>query len=295
VSSTPRREPITFGRVVLERRPDGLHFTLLPPGLFRGARESLFSRLVGIGAWYAILLMVSLQVLVFGSGSTVSIWGLVSYTGFGFVGLVAPFLLPVVRARSSGSISATADLLTIERRDLFWNRRWSWERWELLAIVPGGLWIIDWNDRYYLFPERDRAEMAWVSDWLSAAFDLDNGAPHTLGVVLLQGLQEEPVPARLYTRPGRLTIHCTDSPWPYFRFDATPTPPFLPWPRFFSANKPHPLAPGEASCRIETDGSARLQLTPSGTRFQLTLSCQDGAGLQRALACFWGAADTAEP
>jgi hypothetical protein len=226
----------------------------------------------------------------FSSHPPESVGELVSCTGLGLLGLVAPFLVALARARSSGSISVTADLLIIQRRDLFWSRRWTWKRWELLAIVPGGLWIIDWNERYYLFPERDRDEMAWVADCLSEAFDLDQGAFHTLGVVLLQGPEEKPLPARLYARPGRLTIHCTDSPWPYFRFDARPVPPFLPWPRFRSS-KPFSLAPGEATCRIETDGSAKMQLVPSGTRFQLTLSCKDGAGLQRTLACFWGAAE----
>jgi hypothetical protein len=288
VSAAPQGERTSYRRAVLERRPGGLEITLLPPGFFRRLRENFYGGLLTGLAWYVIILLAFLY--VFNPHSPASAGEIVTCTVVGSLALVTPFLVAVARARSGGVISVTGDLLTIRRRGLFQSRRWNWKRHELLAIVPGSLWIIDMGERYYIFPERGRDEMAWVADLLSAAFDLDDGPPGSLRVQLLQGSLRKPVPARLHAWSGRLVVYCPDAPWPYFRFLAVPAPLFWQWHKIVAPGKPFFLAPGDASCRVETDGAAKLQLTPSGTRFHLTLHCADGNGLQHALARFWGAA-----
>jgi hypothetical protein len=290
VSTAPPGGPTRYRRAILERRPDGLQLTLLPPGFARWRWDQLYVGLILGAIWCGIACVLLLERTGPDLNHPPPLRGIGGWLSVGLLGLVAPFLYATVRALSSGSISVTGDLLTVRRRGLLWSRRWRWKRHELLAILPGGgLWIIDMGDRYYVFSERDRDELTWVADLLSEAFDLDDGPPDSLPVLLLRRWDERP--ARLHAWTGRLALFSTDAPWPYFRFLTVPTPRFLQWHKILAPGKPFYLAPGDASCRIETDGAAKLQLTPSGTSFHLTLYCEDGDGLQQALARFWGAAD----
>jgi hypothetical protein len=291
VSSTPQGERTTFGRAVLERRPDGLQITLLPVGFRRGARDALLLGLVP-GILWASFVGVFLLVRVGGpAASPLSLGELVVWMGVASLGLVVPLLIASACARRGGVISVAAGRLTIRRQDWLGSSRGAWKRSQILTVAPGGLWVIDLNDAYCLFTERDPAEMAWVAGALRAALDLDEGHSDSLPVVLQGKWWDKPVPARLHVRRGRLTIYRTEASWPYVCFDAVPAPLFLQAQNLMAPSKPLRLAPGDAICRIETDGSAKMQLVPSGTRFQLTLSCEDGEALQRALACFWGADD----
>jgi hypothetical protein len=296
VSSTPQGERATFGRAVLERRPDGLQITLLPVGFRRGAGDALVIGLV-VGVVWCLCdggyLLMRVGVASMGATPALPLGELVVWLGVGSLGLVVPLLIAGALARRGGVISLAGGCLTIQRRDWLGSSRWAWKRSQILAVVPGGLWVIDLNDATCLFTERDPAEMAWVAGVLREALGLNDGPSDSLRVVLQGKWWDEPLLARLHVRRGRLTIHPTEAYWPYVCFDAVPAPLFVQAQQILAPGKPLRLAPGDAICRIEMDGSAKMQLVPSGTRFQLTLSCEDGVALQRALACFWGAAPPA--
>jgi hypothetical protein len=298
VSSDRPGERIAYRRAVLERRPDGLEITLLPVGFRGGAGDALLIGLI-LGIIWCLcdgsFLLFRVHMASVDSSLPLSLGELVVWLGVGSLGLVGPFLIASALARRGGVISLADGRLTIRRQDWLGCSRWAWKRSQILTIAAGGLWVIDLNAVYCLFTERDHAEMAWVAGALREALDLDDGPSDSLRVVLQGRWWDKPLPARLHARRGRLTIHRTDAYWPYVCFDAVPAPLFLQAHRILTSGKPFRLAPGDTICRIETDGSARLQITPSGTRFQLTLHCHDGLGLQQALGRFWGAADEAAP
>jgi hypothetical protein len=129
--------------------------------------------------------------------------------------------------------------------------------------------------------------MSWVAELLNRTLrPWEKPPPLFLQVISGRGALVDARWRWVFTRPGLLTVYHAFRPWPYYRFLAVASPAFFQWRRSFDRGSPFRVAPTDLSCRIDAQGSARLQITPAGSRFQFTLHCDDGTALQEALACF---------
>jgi hypothetical protein len=275
---------------VLEQNGDELTLTLQPVGFRKGTDLALLAVLI-VGA-FAPIVPVAWGVTDFVRGRPTDLappWGvpqlalyepLLFYLGY--------YLLN--KALRKPVFTATKEELCLSYRGFFLFRGWRWPRSSISGIGAWkGLWVVVRGTPYQLLTERNADELLWVAAVFRKALGVPERRPETLDeirVTFEDSIFKDPMPGFLRSRPGELRVRHVFASYPIYRFCAAKGE-YVFWPQNVSSGSSSLIWPVDLTCRIEDGEGSALQITPSGSSFQLTAWCDEPDALPRAVARFW--------
>ena len=231
--------------------------------------------------------------------------------GLLLVAFTLPMLATAIKSRVPLRLTVAGSRLVLSRPWGTRHHEWDLDQATKVRVVPCcGMSSCEWhNDLRIISAEgevtvlsnRTEEELSWIAGMLqqAAATPTRQLPPQAaeLEVTFARDAKLALQRGYLRVRPGELAVRCDFSETYHYEFFAVAAWTAALWWRRCRGlleieRRTCPLQPGDVNCRIDRAGTAHLQIDRAAwPQVTLFLFCDDKAGLEAALARFWGAAE----